>query len=68
MVLAIPKALIHSRAFSSFTAGLWEGHEKDLVKWEKMVREWEMNNEENLNPYDYVEVEGVSFCFACELA
>ncbi|KAJ7807698.1 hypothetical protein B0H14DRAFT_3091221 [Mycena olivaceomarginata] len=57
MVLAIPEAMIHSRAFSSFTASLREGHEKDLVKWEKMVREWEMDNEENPNPYDYVDVE-----------
>jgi hypothetical protein len=60
MVLAIPEAMIHSCAFSSFTAGLQEGHEKDLVKWKKMVREWEMDNEENPNPYDYVDVEGVS--------
>ncbi|KAJ7812570.1 hypothetical protein B0H14DRAFT_3478739 [Mycena olivaceomarginata] len=60
MVLAIPEALIHSRAFSSFTAGLREGHEKDLIKWEKMVREWEMDNEENLNPYNYVEVEATT--------
>ncbi|KAK6996428.1 CxC2 domain-containing protein [Favolaschia claudopus] len=56
MVLAIPQAMIHSRAFHSFTNGLREGHEGDLAKWEKMVRDWEMD-QENPSPYDYTEVE-----------
>jgi hypothetical protein len=50
--------MIHSRAFHSFTTGLREGHEEDLGKWEKMVRDWEMDNEDSENPYDYAEVEG----------
>lgn len=50
--------MIHSRAFSSFTEGLREGHEEDLTKWEKMVWDWEADNKASKNPYDYVEVEG----------
>ncbi|KAF8214393.1 hypothetical protein K438DRAFT_1902273 [Mycena galopus ATCC 62051] len=36
MVLAIPQAMIHSRAFHSFTTGLRQEHEEDLMKWEKI--------------------------------
>ncbi|KAJ6452203.1 hypothetical protein C8R45DRAFT_1057032 [Mycena sanguinolenta] len=60
MVLAIPQAMIHSRAFSSFTAGLREGHEEELCRWETVVREWEADNEANPNPYDYAEVEATT--------
>ncbi|KAJ7716497.1 hypothetical protein B0H14DRAFT_2412883, partial [Mycena olivaceomarginata] len=60
MVLAIPQAMIHSRAFLSFTEGLREGHEEDLCKWEKMVRDWEADNEASENPYDYAEVEAIT--------
>ncbi|KAK7048776.1 CxC2 domain-containing protein [Favolaschia claudopus] len=56
MVLAIPQAMIHSRAFQSFTNGLRDGHEHDLERWEKMIRDWEIDHE-NPNPYDYAEVE-----------
>ncbi|KAJ7821558.1 hypothetical protein B0H14DRAFT_3471465 [Mycena olivaceomarginata] len=59
MVLAIPEAMLHSRAFHSFTAGLRDGHEADLAKWEKMVRDWERNSE-NEDPYQYAEVEAVT--------
>jgi hypothetical protein len=50
--------MIHSRVFLSFTEGLREGHKEDLCKWEKMVRDWEADNEASENPYDYAEVEG----------
>ncbi|KAF8215194.1 hypothetical protein K438DRAFT_1561909 [Mycena galopus ATCC 62051] len=56
MVLAMPQAVIHSRAFHAFTEGLREGHEDELVKWERMVRAWEADDEAE-NPYDYVNVE-----------
>ncbi|KAJ7815837.1 hypothetical protein B0H13DRAFT_2242544 [Mycena leptocephala] len=56
MVLAIPQAMLHSRAFHAFTEGLREGHEEDLLKWEKMVRAWEADPTQE-NPYEYVEVE-----------
>ncbi|KAF8190273.1 hypothetical protein K438DRAFT_1536944, partial [Mycena galopus ATCC 62051] len=56
MVLAMPQAVIHSRAFHAFTEGLREGHEDELVKWERMVRAWEADNKAE-NPYDYVDVE-----------
>ncbi|KAJ7727865.1 hypothetical protein B0H14DRAFT_3518738 [Mycena olivaceomarginata] len=60
MVLALPQAMIHSCAFHSFTTGLREGHEEDLGKWEMMVRDWEMDNEDSENPYDYAEVEATT--------
>ncbi|KAJ7486373.1 hypothetical protein B0H11DRAFT_1721594, partial [Mycena galericulata] len=59
MVLAIPQAMVHSRAFHAFTDGLREGHEEDLLKWEKMVRAWEMD-QSVANPYDYAEVEATT--------
>ncbi|KAF7367949.1 hypothetical protein MSAN_00860000 [Mycena sanguinolenta] len=60
MVLAMPQAVIHSRAFHAFTEGLREGHEEELVKWERMVRVWEADDEHEKdleNPYEYVDVE-----------
>ncbi|KAJ7841679.1 hypothetical protein B0H13DRAFT_1910144 [Mycena leptocephala] len=56
MVLAIPQAMLHSRAFHAFTEGLRNGHEEDLQKWEKMVRAWEVDQTLE-NPYEYPEVE-----------
>ncbi|KAF7377213.1 CxC2 domain-containing protein [Mycena sanguinolenta] len=61
MVLAIPQAMIHSRAFTAFTEGLREGHEEELCKWEKMVRDWEADEDASESPYDYAEVEGKCF-------
>ncbi|KAJ7191675.1 hypothetical protein B0H12DRAFT_1039767, partial [Mycena haematopus] len=60
LVLAIPQAMVHSRAFAAFTEGLREGHEEDLRKWEKMVREWEEDDEATPCPYDYGEVEATT--------
>ncbi|KAJ7343176.1 hypothetical protein DFH08DRAFT_810681 [Mycena albidolilacea] len=57
MVLAIPQATVHSRAFHLFSAGLREGHKEDLEKSEKLVRDREMDNEDSKNLYDYAEVE-----------
>ncbi|KAJ7494558.1 hypothetical protein B0H11DRAFT_1716969 [Mycena galericulata] len=59
MVLAIPQAMIHSRAFHAFTDGLRDGHEEDLLKWEKMVRAWEMDHDAE-SPYEYAEVEATT--------
>ncbi|KAJ7118695.1 hypothetical protein C8R43DRAFT_1091016 [Mycena crocata] len=56
MVLAIPQAMIHSRAFHAFTDGLREHHEEELEEWERTVRAWEENTELP-NPYEYPEVE-----------
>ncbi|KAJ7040094.1 hypothetical protein C8F04DRAFT_1208826 [Mycena alexandri] len=56
MVLAIPQAMLHSRAFHAFTEGLRDGHEEELQKWEKMVRAWEADGTQE-NPYEYAEVE-----------
>ncbi|KAJ7178448.1 hypothetical protein C8R43DRAFT_1084402 [Mycena crocata] len=59
MVLAIPQAMVHSRAFHAFTDGLRDGHEEDLQKWEKLVRAWEVDKDQE-NPYEYAEVEAVT--------
>ncbi|KAJ7113743.1 hypothetical protein C8R43DRAFT_1138589 [Mycena crocata] len=56
MVLAIPQAMIHSRAFHAFTDGLREHHELELQDWEKIVRAWEEDSTLE-NPYEYPEVE-----------
>ncbi|KAF8176874.1 hypothetical protein K438DRAFT_1588036 [Mycena galopus ATCC 62051] len=61
MVLAIPQAMVHSRAFHAFTEGLREGHQEELMAWEKIVRAWEADDEHQndlADPYDYVDVEG----------
>ncbi|KAJ7360906.1 hypothetical protein DFH08DRAFT_684340, partial [Mycena albidolilacea] len=60
MVLAIPQVMIHSRAFHSFTAGLREGHEEDLTKWKRKVREWEMDSGASESPYECAEVEATT--------
>ncbi|KAJ7620525.1 hypothetical protein DFH06DRAFT_1341651 [Mycena polygramma] len=62
MVLAIPQAMIHSRAFHAFTDGLREGHEDELQDWERTVRAWEAHPkpEELVNPYDYPDIEAES--------
>ncbi|KAJ7715473.1 hypothetical protein B0H16DRAFT_1805290 [Mycena metata] len=59
MVLAIPQAMVHSRAFHAFTDGLQREHEAELRDWDALIREWECDplNAE-INPFDYPEVEG----------
>ncbi|KAJ7169308.1 hypothetical protein C8R43DRAFT_876185 [Mycena crocata] len=54
MVLAIPKAMLHGRAFHAFTEGLREGHLEELIQWEKEVRVWEQDHDAKC-PYDYPE-------------
>ncbi|KAJ7149097.1 hypothetical protein C8R46DRAFT_1009634 [Mycena filopes] len=59
MVLAIPQAMIHSRAFQAFTEGLRAEHEGELHEWNILIQEWERDPlEAGTNPYDYPEVEG----------
>ncbi|KAJ7194745.1 hypothetical protein GGX14DRAFT_537360 [Mycena pura] len=59
MALAIPQAILHSRAFHAFTDGLRDGHTEDLEKWEKLVREWEQNHDKPC-PYEYPEEEEIT--------
>ncbi|KAJ7432065.1 hypothetical protein B0H11DRAFT_2165471 [Mycena galericulata] len=54
MVLAIPKAMLHSRAFHAFTDRLRDGHEEELGKWEAQVRAWEQDHDKPC-PYNYPE-------------
>jgi hypothetical protein len=61
MVLAIPKAILHSRAFHEFTEGLREGHEEELTAWEKLVRQWEEDHDKPC-PYEYPEDDGEFSC------
>ncbi|KAJ6479764.1 hypothetical protein C8R45DRAFT_1101208 [Mycena sanguinolenta] len=56
LVLAIPQAMLHNRAFTAFTDGLREGHEAELQDWERAVRAWETDNEKP-NPYEYPDLE-----------
>ncbi|KAJ7190917.1 hypothetical protein GGX14DRAFT_537939 [Mycena pura] len=54
MALHIPKAILHNRAFHAFTEGLREGHEEELMQWEREVRAWELDSSKKC-PYDYPE-------------
>ncbi|KAJ7795383.1 hypothetical protein B0H14DRAFT_2391674 [Mycena olivaceomarginata] len=59
MVLAIPQAMIHSRAFHAFTDGLKSAHEPDLREWETTIRAWEADPlNAATNPFEYPEIEG----------
>ncbi|KAJ7211675.1 hypothetical protein GGX14DRAFT_564905 [Mycena pura] len=59
MALAIPKALLHNRAFRAFTEGLREGHEDELVQWDKDIIAWEVDHSKPC-PYDYPEDEDIT--------
>ncbi|KAJ7870848.1 hypothetical protein B0H13DRAFT_2236440 [Mycena leptocephala] len=59
MVLGIPKAMLHNRAFRAFTDGVMEGHQQELIRWERDVRAWEQD-ETKPCPYDYAEDEELS--------
>lgn len=52
LVLAIPQSILHRHAFQTFTEGLREEHEQQLVDWDRMVKLWEIDNS-NPNPYAY---------------
>jgi hypothetical protein len=54
MSIAIPKAIIHHRAFMAFTDGLKVEHEAELVQWEQQIREWEQDHSKPC-PYDLPE-------------
>ncbi|KAJ7738811.1 hypothetical protein B0H16DRAFT_1465657 [Mycena metata] len=58
LVLAIPQAMIHSRAFHAFTDGLRGEHEGELRDWDALIREWEQDPlGAVINPFDYPAVE-----------
>ncbi|KAJ7185969.1 hypothetical protein C8R46DRAFT_880838 [Mycena filopes] len=59
LALAIPKAMLHGRAFRAFTEGVREGHEEELMEWERAVREWEQDHDKPC-PYEYPEETGMS--------
>ncbi|KAJ7490197.1 hypothetical protein B0H11DRAFT_2229118 [Mycena galericulata] len=59
MVLHIPKAILHGRAFHAFTEGLREKHEDELIQWETEVRAWEQDHEKRC-PYEYPEDDELS--------
>ncbi|KAF8149011.1 hypothetical protein K438DRAFT_1989084 [Mycena galopus ATCC 62051] len=54
IVLAIPKAMLYSCAFSAFTDVLREGHKEELKRWDAEVQAWEQDHEQPC-PYDYSE-------------
>ncbi|KAJ7754872.1 hypothetical protein B0H16DRAFT_1458904 [Mycena metata] len=63
LVLAIPQAMIHSRAFHAFTDGLQREHTGELHDWDALIREWEGNPlEAAINPFDYPVVEDDGGC------
>jgi len=41
LLLAIPEAIIHHRAFTAFTESLQAENAEQLVKWEGQVQSWE---------------------------
>lgn len=41
LLLAIPEAIIHHRAFTAFTESLQAENAEELVKWEAQVKSWE---------------------------
>ncbi|KAJ7180060.1 hypothetical protein C8R43DRAFT_871124 [Mycena crocata] len=59
MVLSIPKAMLHNRAFHAFSEGLKEGHLEELIQWEQSVRAWEQDHTKPC-PYDYPEEEDLT--------
>jgi hypothetical protein len=44
LLLAIPEAIIHHRAFTAFTESLQAENAKELIKWEEQVRSWEADH------------------------
>jgi hypothetical protein len=62
---AIPMAIIHSRAFRSFSAGLKSEGNVPLDEWEKAIKEWD-EDMSNASPYVMPD-EGMSplFHFMC---
>ncbi|KAF8131729.1 hypothetical protein K438DRAFT_1911926 [Mycena galopus ATCC 62051] len=58
MVLAIPQAMIHSRAFHAFTDSLKIAHQAELHDWEATIRAWERDPlGAETNPFEYPEIE-----------
>ncbi|KAJ7885141.1 hypothetical protein B0H14DRAFT_2564086 [Mycena olivaceomarginata] len=52
--------------FSNWKKTVDLGHEEDLTKWERKVREWEMDSGASESPYEYAEVEDVLARLAAE--
>ncbi|KAG6819394.1 hypothetical protein H0H93_012241 [Arthromyces matolae] len=46
LIQAIPDAIIHHQAFEAFTEGLQKEHASELLKWKRMVEEWEVEKRE----------------------
>ena len=41
LLLAIPEAIVHYRAFTAFTESLQAENAEELVKWDAQVQSWE---------------------------
>jgi hypothetical protein len=44
MMTAIPQAIVHHQALSTFTKSLQAEHADQLVQWEIQVQKWELNH------------------------
>ena len=51
LVKAIPMAIIHWRAFKSFSAGLRDQSGVDIASWEQSVIKWEIDPDSVPSPY-----------------
>jgi hypothetical protein len=63
LLLAIPEAIIHHRAFTAFTESLQIEHGEQLLNWEAQVLNWEADRSLPC-PYDIPE-ESMSAMSAC---
>ena len=44
LLLAIPEAIIHHRAFTAFTESLQAEHGEQLLNWEEQIQGWEADH------------------------
>jgi hypothetical protein len=68
LLLAIPEAIIHHRAFTAFTESLQAEHAEQLVQWEQQVQSWEADRTLPC-PYDIPEESMLAtpVCYALSL-